>query len=1118
MTKLAEAYVRNRQSKLGDYRSGGVLGREVVVVPTYGVAVWLEHHVVKHGMVSAGVDFPMLRPALCDLLQSSVAGYEAERFSPAALSWRIYAVLERAADELPAVLRNYLGKKDYDPVLRRYEFSKVAAQLFEEYQSYLPKTLDAWGRGELLAQTIKEDDGSLKGLEEKFRWQSWLWHRVCNPGQGVHLVSLAEAIVRFCALEDECQTSHPVTVFGASAMPPAFLDVLVAYSRHAPVNFYYRNPSREYWGDNLAKWQPGHAAARDALQAEFQNDLLANNAVQAQEFFRTIVDRVPQFGDMAVAAEAEEPEPATLLQRIQRQLLDNINPEQDRGEFPLGESDDSIVVYNCFNATREVEALRDALLYLLRKNPSYTMNDIIVMAPDISAFAPAIHAVFDNSPLNGQYSLSDRSLRQANLLAEGFLEILKLKDSHYEASKIIQLLDIKALRDKFGFSVESLQTIQEWLSKAEIRFDLDCAARAKYHFADEAYTWQLGLDRMLLALAVEPPEDGALGFADLAPQSFGDSEESRQTLGALCRLMRELPETVRQLNEKPVRSAREWRDLLMSIYEQYFAEDPENASDHLTLRKCIDDLAEGPEAAGFTGELPFSIVMSILDGALETAAPKTPFLQGRITCCSMMPMREVPCKVLAILGMDAGAFPHRDNAPGFTLLARGSKLPYYVRSRLQEDKYIFLEALQAVSDHLLIFYHGQDDKNPDDSASKLPPAPLVEELLSYLDRAVSPSGDPAQRPGAALVVRQRLNAFDPENFRTEGTSITSLRQHFSFDERNAAVARTAEAAILQKESGAAIFNLEIPSESPFLPKGGVVELQLPQLERFFKNPVGDFLVNRMNFNRRYDDDVKVEDVERFAVVDGLEKWQLKNEVFAAKINGQSLDEVLNRLRRTSRLPLGPLASQALEAVAGEVKMPEEELLEPWKKQSPRKFILEVEIPSNLMDGLDFLSALRTAEARVNGSAPFTARLHAQFQVSEDGGGIAAVCHGKLTGRQLIGPYLKWLVLAACAGDSRQPPFLRVICTKTSGEILEPFGEGFSGEPAAEARHRLSRLLQIFLLGQFMPIPPLVERHEDEEADIRLVLGEPPSDETLEIQQLLTGIVLADFQFSEGGEE
>ena len=156
LTNLAKAYVKHRRDNLSNYRNGTIFGKEIVLVPAKGVDTWLEHYIVKAGVVSAGIEFLTLHTAISELLQQTIPNYRPEEFSKQALTWRIYSIFQKN-DSLPDVIKKYLDEPtEKDPALRQYELAKVIAKLFDEYQSYLPTTLDAWGRGERLNETYSE--------------------------------------------------------------------------------------------------------------------------------------------------------------------------------------------------------------------------------------------------------------------------------------------------------------------------------------------------------------------------------------------------------------------------------------------------------------------------------------------------------------------------------------------------------------------------------------------------------------------------------------------------------------------------------------------------------------------------------------------------------------------------------------------------------------------------------------------------------------------------------------------------------------------------------------------------------------------------------------------------
>ena len=66
---------------------------------------------------------------------------------------------------------------------------------------------------------------------------------------------------------------------------------------------------------------------------------------------------------------------------------------EDRPPEP-GDADGSIEVHSCHGRARQVEVLRDAILHALEEDPTLEPRDVIVMCPDIEAFAPLIQATF----------------------------------------------------------------------------------------------------------------------------------------------------------------------------------------------------------------------------------------------------------------------------------------------------------------------------------------------------------------------------------------------------------------------------------------------------------------------------------------------------------------------------------------------------------------------------------------------------------------------------------------------------------------------------------------------------------------------------------------------------
>ncbi|MGX8729175.1 MAG: family 43 glycosylhydrolase, partial [Lachnospiraceae bacterium] len=342
------------------------------------------------------------------------------------------------------------------------------------------------------------------------------------------------------------------------------------------------------------------------------------------------------------------------------------------------------------------------------------------------------------------------------------------------------------------------------------------------------FSWRQGLDRLLLNLALDPSAttssgDGNANWQGLVPVPFAASEEHLHVLESLLKFIEAL---FHYSNEATAvrpngRTAAEWQELLLSMRSDFFLPDKNSAADYAALGQAFQNFKESVEAAGCQElPIPYTVVRALLAATLERPAPGEAFLNGKITFCSLLPMRGIPCKVIALLGMDEAKFPRQDEKLGFNLMRNANLISGYSHSRSMEDRYTFLEAILAARDYLMVFYHGRDDKSLD---NLLPAAPVAE-LLDYAARLrkLSTDGDSNKN---LIVIEHRLNAFDAKNFRPQGRQSSAgwLRSAFSYDSTNAAIVMQPQAAVQPSpltDLGKGLFQLPLPSPLPFQPIGG----------------------------------------------------------------------------------------------------------------------------------------------------------------------------------------------------------------------------------------------------------------------------------------------------------
>ncbi|NER61658.1 exodeoxyribonuclease V subunit gamma, partial [Pseudomonas sp. MAFF212428] len=179
-----------------------------------------------------------------------------------------------------------------------------------------------------------------------------------------------------------------------------------------------------------------------------------------------------------------ESQPQTLLNQLQDDILELRPLAETRALWPPVDStkDRSVRFHIAHSAQREVEILHDQLLARFSADPGLRPRDVIVMLPDINAYAAHIRAVFGqlgrNDPRFIPFTLTDQGQRGRDPLLIALEHLLKLPDSRFPVSEILDLLDVPALRARFAIKESDLPTLHRWIEGAGVRWGLNARQRA----------------------------------------------------------------------------------------------------------------------------------------------------------------------------------------------------------------------------------------------------------------------------------------------------------------------------------------------------------------------------------------------------------------------------------------------------------------------------------------------------------------------------------------------------------------------------------------------------------------------------------------------------------------
>jgi len=502
------------------------------------------------------------------------------------------------------------------------------------------------------------------------------------------------------------------------------------------------------------------------------------------------------------------------------------------------------------------------------------------------------------------FRLADRSRRQTNPVLGVAARLLELADSRLTASEVLDLLAMPPVRRRFHLDEDALERVGDWVRRAGVRWGMDADARAPYGLSGIAQnTWRRGLDRILAGVVMD--EEGLTTVGDALPLDDVDSTEI-ELAGRLAELLDRLDAALASLSRE--QSVEEWLAALDEAVDALVDVAPRDAWQLTQAKGTLAGAVASATDGAVATALRLSDVRALLGDRLKGRPTRANFRTGHLTICTMVPMRSVPHRVVCLLGLDDGVFPRGTHVDGDDILARRPRMGE--RDRRSEDRQLFLDAILAAKEKLVVLYTGADER----TGAGRPPAVPLGELLDVLERtAVSTvstgstgrDGSTGQSVRDHVVVRHPLQPFDPRNFEADRLGADGA---FSFDGASYAGSRALRAG----QHGARPF-LDAPLADPD-PADGVVELE--RLVRFLEHPVRGFLQQRLDL-RTADEEEEPSDAVPVEP-DALEKWMVGDRLLRAGLRGRSDQAAVAVELLRGDLPPGRLGELVVGPIAQDV--------------------------------------------------------------------------------------------------------------------------------------------------------------------------------------------------------
>ncbi|MEO5890164.1 MAG: exodeoxyribonuclease V subunit gamma [Ferruginibacter sp.] len=886
--------------------AGNVFQTRWLVTQTDGMNNWLTIQLA--GKVGINANCRFVKPNdIVNQIYYWLGGFDKQVLAADHLKWLIYNLLneEEFIQQFATISAYYLGDD-----VKRIALAGRVADLFDQYQVYRPEMVDEWN-----SSATKNTTGN--------DWQKYLWVKVKEKTSPA--LTDKTSVIRYIIneLNDPAQQEKiyarlpQVHIFGVSIITHLHIQLFNELSKYISVSFYLLNPAPlVYWLDDrtekqiarLARLQKTPGKLSDRL-AGAGNTLLISWGKVIQETFGLLFEN-DDFLNVYNDSGVEEPESSpgdTMLQKIQQDIFYNHDSES-RNKLTINDlQDGSLTIHACYTQVREVESLYNYLVHLAdEKKELLSPREIVVMVSDIDAYAPYIKAIFNTAIYRFPFSIADESYQSGDSLFTAIESILSISEDDFTAEDVMELLDSRYIRSRFNITDTAL--VRKVVNAANIRFGIE----GNVDDDTVLVSWNNGLQRILYGICMSGSTEYNNEGNSIYPLDMAEGEDALELI-SFSHFIEVLKWYVKDRANK--RNLAEWgqyiQDLADNLVYQPDTNDPDE--DYQRLLLYIENLNLLTDT--YNEAISFEVFKHSFLDIIATQTRSGSFAVGGITFCSLIPMRSIPFKVVALLGMDFDKFPRREIPLSFNLME--TKRRKGDRNVKDNDKHLFLETVLSAKEYLYISFIGRNAKDN----SVHPPSALVDELVDYVESGLTGT---TIKVRDTLIITQPLHGFSQKYFK----HLPGLYSYLGDD----ASAQQPGLKITGKTKDSKAFEWD--------------EISATALLAFYKNPF-KWYYNKVLGIYYNDEEVLLPDTELFEL-DKLQEWRLKQDILY-------LDEVeipvyQSKALKTGALPLKHMADIQIAKTQEEVSPVKKMLQGCIGEHVERQELIEISLGNTVVAG------------------------------------------------------------------------------------------------------------------------------------------------------------------------
>ena len=695
-----------------------VFRKEVILVDGKAMSNWLTHYLVRDADTGKGQGLGI--HANAELMNT-------QRFSPWALAiirgdstatkfpdpladleFRTHALLCDKKSGLAASFADAVGNPEHDGGMARWEAARKIAERIKELLLDDPLWVHetetnplSGGRLEAMWRALRAGMKSEDGLITP-----------CDIMRRLELDSAACAKVA-------AQLPGRITLLATGNVPRTLLRSLNSLARHTQLSVrgLFLQPTRGYHLDVNGK-------KLDGLTTTGATFLRSTAEHFRDQFLKLTEEEQGNWGFGGGEIEKDDGQSEkTLLAALQCAIR---NFEEDSAYDLSAENfaSPSISINRCHSALREVEALKDEILEAIKRSTDdkgkagIKPRDVLILTPDPETYAPLIKGVFkERKPSLYATTVAVEGTGKSALTALSE-KILNLPAGRLTSAELLEFLELKVIRDVAGWDAEDLDSVREWITSAPFYWGADTEHRQKltgHGFAE----WSLKDFTARIALGTAIPDSVELAGN---PSSLPLIElEGKQDLQRAAEFIGHANQirgwfNFAQENHSGVEWAEKLAEMIKSFMPESRAYQEERAKMESSLAKLIDQANQGP-----TDQIPLALFSAQALPCLDLDHGKGQFMSGGVVVAPLRSSCVHPAKIIALVGMNDGAYPARGTRPGPEIKAGNkTQTTREAYQREQRGMHAVLLAIGAAQEKLIVTFQGYAGASGKEASAALP--------------------------------------------------------------------------------------------------------------------------------------------------------------------------------------------------------------------------------------------------------------------------------------------------------------------------------------------------------------------------------------------------------------